>query len=25
VLVADGDVRAFEGGWSANADLVLAA
>jgi ATP-binding cassette, subfamily F, member 3 len=25
VLVADGDVRAFEGGWSANADYVLAA
>jgi ATP-binding cassette, subfamily F, member 3 len=25
VLVADGDVRAFEGGWSANADHVLAA
>ncbi len=25
VLVADGEVRAFEGGWSANADYVLAA
>jgi ATP-binding cassette subfamily F protein 3 len=24
VLVADGDVRAFEGGWSANAELVRA-
>jgi ATP-binding cassette subfamily F protein 3 len=24
VLVADGEVRAFEGGWSANADYVLA-
>jgi ATP-binding cassette subfamily F protein 3 len=24
VLVADGAVRAFEGGWSANADYVLA-
>jgi ATP-binding cassette subfamily F protein 3 len=25
VLVADGEVRAFEGGWSANAELVRAA
>jgi ATP-binding cassette subfamily F protein 3 len=25
VLVADGEVRAFEGGWSANADIVRAA
>jgi ATP-binding cassette subfamily F protein 3 len=25
VHVADGDVRAFEGGWSANADVVFAA
>jgi len=25
VLVADGEVRAFEGGWSANAEIVRAA
>jgi ATP-binding cassette subfamily F protein 3 len=24
VLVADGSVRSYEGGWSANADYVLA-